>query len=168
MPRHSRDERRDRSLHVAGAAPIQHAVPHLAAKRIGPPVRRPDRHNIGMPGEAYVRAACANPRKKVFGLAIAQPMHCETQTAQHTRKHVLTVIRRRDRGAADQSLCQRQRAGKIVQSRNSSLMEVFARVCASTVLTITAQYKDGPGEPSGSGFPARIPARRQNTKARDP
>ena len=38
-----------------------------------------------------------------------------------------------------------------VQSRNSSLMEVLARVRSSTRLTMTAQSVDGPGEPSGSG-----------------
>lgn len=43
------------------------------------------------------------------------------------------------------------------QSRKSSLMLVFDRVCASTRFTITAQDSDGPGEPSGSGLPGSEP-----------
>ena len=36
-------------------------------------------------------------------------------------------------------------------------MDVFARVRASTRLTMTAQASDGPGEPSGNGLPGRPP-----------
>ncbi len=36
-------------------------------------------------------------------------------------------------------------------------MPVFARVWASTVFTITAQWSDGPGEPSGRGLPGSEP-----------
>src|SRR3546814_20661894 len=46
------------------------------------------------------------------------------------------------------------------QSRSSSLIPVLARVLASTRLTITAQYSDGPGVPSGSGLPGREPDRK--------
>ncbi len=67
------------------------------------------------------------------------------------------AIGRRHGGTADQRLRQRQRIGQIGQSRSNSLMEVFARVCASTVFTITAQYSDGPGDPSGSGLPGKEP-----------
>ena len=47
--------------------------------------------------------------------------------------------------------------GTVPQSRSSSLIEVLARVCASTIFTMTAQYSDGPGEPSGSGLPGIEP-----------
>ena len=43
------------------------------------------------------------------------------------------------------------------QSRNKSLIPVLERVCASTVFTITAQYSDGPGVPSGKGLPGSEP-----------
>jgi hypothetical protein len=42
-------------------------------------------------------------------------------------------------------------------SRKSSLMPVLARVWASTVFTITAQWSDGRGEPSGSSLPGSEP-----------
>jgi hypothetical protein len=43
------------------------------------------------------------------------------------------------------------------QSRSSSLIAVLLRVCASTRLTITAQARLGPGEPSGNGLPGSAP-----------
>ena len=43
------------------------------------------------------------------------------------------------------------------QSRSSSLIPVFERVCASTVLTITAQYSEGPALPSGRALPGSAP-----------
>ena len=43
------------------------------------------------------------------------------------------------------------------QSRSSSLIAVFARVWASTRLTMTAQASEGPGEPSGRFFPGIVP-----------
>src|SRR6185369_8599482 len=43
------------------------------------------------------------------------------------------------------------------QSRSNSLMLVLERVCSSTVLTMTAQASDGPGDPFGNGFPGREP-----------
>jgi len=39
----------------------------------------------------------------------------------------------------------------------AAMMEVFERVCSSTVFTITAQYSDGPCVPSGSGLPGMDP-----------
>ena len=39
------------------------------------------------------------------------------------------------------------------QSRSSSLIEVLDRVRSSTRLTITAQYRPGPAEPSDIGLP---------------
>ncbi|POR53153.1 hypothetical protein CYD53_104128 [Bosea psychrotolerans] len=43
------------------------------------------------------------------------------------------------------------------QSRSNSLMPVFERVWASTVLTMTAQESEGPGVPSGKGLPGSEP-----------
>jgi hypothetical protein len=49
------------------------------------------------------------------------------------------AIRGRHRITTDQRLRQREWVCQIVQSRSSSLMEVLARVCSSTILTMTAQ-----------------------------
>ena len=55
-------------------------------------------------------------------------------------------------------------------------MPVFERVCASTVLTMTAQASAGPGVPSGKGLPGSEPGtsteysnwtRRMTASARD-
>jgi hypothetical protein len=43
------------------------------------------------------------------------------------------------------------------QSRSNSLIAVFARVCASTRLTMTAQARFGPGDPSVNGLPGKVP-----------
>jgi len=38
------------------------------------------------------------------------------------------------------------------------LIEVLERVRSSTRLTMTQQYKFGPGSPFGNGLPGRVPA----------
>ena len=58
---------------------------------------------------------------------------------------------------ADRSSGVTHPATPVDQSRRSSLMLVFARVCASTRFTITAQASEGPGEPSGRGLPGSEP-----------
>ena len=47
--------------------------------------------------------------------------------------------------------------GGHAQSLSSSLMEVLERVRSSTRLTMTAQYKFGPGSPFGNGLPGIVP-----------
>ena len=139
--------------------------PYSTPSRTSPPngslrqFAAPDRHHVGMAGEADVRPAGAQAGEHVLDLTEAQPMDGEAQAFQRIRQHVLrAAVSGRHRGASDQRLRQRQRIGSApAQSRNNSLMEVFARVCASTVLTMTAQYSDGPGDPSGSGLPGNEP-----------
>ena len=158
-----------------------------AGERVAGPGGGAGRHHVGVAGEAEMRSAGANAGEQVFDLAVAQPVHREAQASQRLRQHVLRPgIGRRDRGAAYQRLGQRQGVSEAgqgryrpefpaarsrkgegdvtrrhlrspAQSRSSSLIEVFARVCASTVFTITAQYSDGPGEPSGNGLPGSDP-----------
>ncbi len=97
----------------------------------------------------------------VPGLREHRPVHFKACIAQHFGDiGERSALVRRYRWAADEALRQGER--RIVpavasrhQSRSSSLMLVFARVCASTRLTITAQESDGPGEPSGSGLPGQ-------------
>src|SRR5262249_30844495 len=53
------------------------------------------------------------------------------------------------------------------QSRNNSLIDVFARVVSSTRLTITAQYKFGPNSPFLVALPGSEPGTTRET-ARPP
>ena len=81
-------------------------------------------------------------RPQVLDLAVAQALDLESERRQALCKQVLAArIRRRHRWTADQSLGE---CNGIYQVRNSSLIEVLARVFSSTRFTITAQYKDGP------------------------
>ena len=136
-----------RALHVAGAAAVQHAVAHLAAERIGAASapRRPAPRRYGRRSRD---AAPPVPRRaNRFSISPKRSRRDgEAEPLQRVRQHSLRAgIGRGDRGAADQRLGERQRIGEVGQSRSNSLIEVFARVCASTVLTMTAQYSDGPG-----------------------
>ena len=158
MPSDARDEGGDGALHVAGAAAIQDAVPYLGGKGVVAPVRGTHRHYVGVAGEAEMPPAGAQARVQILDLPVFQAMDREPQAFQCARQYRLrSTIGRRDRVAADQFLRQREGVEEVHQSRSSSLMDVFARVCASTIFTITAQYNDGPGEPSGSGRPGSEP-----------
>ena len=127
------------------------------AERIGAPAAVARRHDVGMAGEAEMRRAAADAREQVFRRSEAQPLDGEAKPRQRRGQHVLRAgILGRHRGAADQRARQLQRIG-IAQSRSSSLIEVLARVRSSTRLTITAQASDGPGLPSASGRPGRLP-----------
>jgi len=68
---HGGDEGGDTALHVAGAAAVEHAVVDLGAERIMTPVRRADRHDVGVPGEADVWRPLAEPGEQVLDRAIA-------------------------------------------------------------------------------------------------
>ncbi len=156
--RHRVHEGGDRALHVAGAAPVQRAVDHRALERRHPPALA-RRHHVGMAGEAQMRRTVAEAREQVRRALRPVPErqgeHGEAEPAQRVGQHRLRpVIGRGDGRAADQRLGQRQRPGRRgvgVQSRNSSLIAVLARVRASTRFTITAQARDGCGRPSSAG-----------------
>ena len=103
------------------------------------------------------------------GFAVNRPIHREPVLRERSFEHAKrAAVLGRDARAADQRLCEGDRVVRRggcggahvrsrTQSRSSSLIEVFERVCASTRLTITAQYRLGPGLPSGSGLPGRLP-----------
>ena len=146
----------DGALHVAGAAAIEHAVADVAGKRAGAPIAVAGGNHVGMAGEADMRAGGADAGEQVFRLPVAQPGDGEAQRLQQLRQNILrAVIRRGDGGAADQCLGKGDGVGG--QSRSNSLIEVLERVRSSTRLTITAQYSDGPGVPSGKGLPGSVP-----------
>ena len=127
--------------------------PYSTPSRISPPngaacvqLASPAGTTSVWPAKQKCGAVAADPREQVLDLAEAQPRHRETQPFQRAAQHIHRPgIGRRDRGAADQRLRQSDGIGRIIeqgsegQSRSSSLIEVLARVCASTVLTITAQ-----------------------------
>ena len=103
-----------------------------------------------MAGKADMRSAGADACEQVVDFAITQWRHCEAETLQRIAEHLLrTGVRGRHRGAADQRLRKGKRIMELwhggphgcadAQSRSNSLIEVFARVCSSTVLTMTAQ-----------------------------
>ena len=66
----ARDEGGDGTLHVAGAATIQHAVPHFAAERVFPPVGGPHWHDVGVAGEAEVPPAVSQAGVEVLDLPV--------------------------------------------------------------------------------------------------
>ena len=81
MLRRSGDERCDAALHVAGAAAVQDAVPHLARERFGLPACRPNRDHVGVAGEAEVWRACPQAGEQVLDVAEAQRRYGEAKLA---------------------------------------------------------------------------------------
>ena len=149
------DEGGDGALHVAGAAAEQHAVADFTAEGIGGPGPLPFRHHVGVPGKTQMRPGLAAAGEQVGRGAERQAPDAEAERLQRASQHVLrAAIGGRDRAAADQRLGER---GRVHQSRSSSLTEVLARVRSSTRLTMTAQARLGPGEPSGRGRPGSVP-----------
>ena len=58
-----------RALHVAGATAVKNVVAYLATERVGLPVRRADRNDVGMAREADMRRPGANAGEQVVDLA---------------------------------------------------------------------------------------------------
>ena len=150
--RRRRHETGDAALHVAGAATVEDAVAELGAEGSGMPRRIPRRHHVGVARETDMRCAGADAGEQVGRrarrIAERQVGDGEAEFGQGLREHRLRpAIVGRDRGRADQRLrqVQGQRPGRQGggQSRNNSLTAVFARVRASTRLTITAQARPG-------------------------
>jgi hypothetical protein len=109
--RNGGNERRYRSLHVAGAAPIEHAVVNPRVEwRKGPAA--PRRHHIGMAGEAEMWRGRADPREQVFDFAEFQPGDRQAKPVQCLRQNLLrAVITRCDRLAGEKLPRERQRVG---------------------------------------------------------
>ncbi len=157
------DETGDRALHVGGAAAIERAVEHLAAERIDrPALEIARRHDVGMAGEAEIAARVAAARVEIEDRrgAFLRELDNVAGKAQpferlgEERDRAL-VLRRHGR-PADERGGEFDRVERH-QSRSSSLIEVRLRVFASTRLTMTQQARLGPGVPSASGLPGRLP-----------
>ena len=144
----------DGALHVAGATAVQKPFFDFAAKRVVAPFRAGG-HDVGVAGEAEMGCFAAALGVKVVDVPEGQARHGKAGGFEVLGENALSAgILRRDRGAAEQRLRQRQR---IHHARKSSLIEVLARVCASTRLTMTAQARLGPAPPSGKALPGSAP-----------
>ena len=145
-PGHGGDERGHPALHVGRAAAIEAAVLDGAGERVvAPRIARTGRHHVDMAGEGQMP-----PTLPQLGVEIVDRVGAATLEAQAPAgetqglQPLLQQVERRagiggDGGAAHQRLGQRHGIGGVHQSRKSSLIEVLARVPASTRLTITAQ-----------------------------
>ena len=144
---HRRDEGGDRSLHVDCAAAAQRTITQAGREGIeGPGFGRPGRHHIGMAGETQIGAAVAAAGIEVMDIAKDQAVTVEPQLLQCGGNEVeRALVLRGDARAADQrggerrGIDNRRVESRLAHSRNSSLIEVRARVPASTFLTMTAQ-----------------------------
>ncbi len=144
---HRRDEGGDRSLHVDGTTAAQRAVTNRRGERIeGPGFGCAGRHHISMAGKTEIGAAVAAPGVEIVNWLITatakdQPMADEAKPLQCRGDDVeRAFVLRGDAGPADQRGGQRRRIESgLAHSRNSSLIEVLARVPSSTFLTMTAQ-----------------------------
>src|SRR5207237_5412921 len=150
------DEGGDRALHVDRTAAAQHAVAQCRAERVERPLLGgAGRHDIGVPGETQIRAAAAPARVKVRDrlvtlLGEGQRVTGEAEVFEPRRDDAeRAFVLRRYARAADQLGGERYRIDRpimpggggrlLAHSRRRSLIEVLARVCASTCLTMTAQ-----------------------------
>ena len=143
--RDRRDEGRDGALHVGGAAAIDMAVGDRGAERLdGPAPGVADRHDVGVAGEAEIGRRVAEARIEVVdalgAVAERQAVTGEAERPECGLQHVeRALVPRRHARAADQRAGQVDRVDRGAHSRSSSLIEVLARVLASTRLTMTAQ-----------------------------
>ena len=136
------DHRRQRSFHVRGATAIETAVTLGRNERIARPlVYRARRHDIHVACQADDRPRRPMARPQVADRSAIDPLALEAGRRQSRRQQTQAAgIRRRDRPARDELPGQLQRAGlDVAHARSSSLMDVLARVWASTRFTMTAQ-----------------------------
>ena len=155
----------DRALHIDGTAAEQDFLGDLAGKRCVAPERAvARRHDVGMAREHEVRRPGPNAGVDVFSVVVARfGEHHAVNIEPGFAEHALQVgdrpaFFRRHGRAADQLARKRDGIGShAAQSRRSSLMLVFERVCSSTRLTMTAQYSAGVGAPFGPGLPGKVP-----------
>jgi hypothetical protein len=104
-----------------------------------------------MAGKTDERTRVAISRPQVAHRSAVETLALKARCRQTRRDHVQRSIGGgRDRAARDQRFGELQRVAlDVVHERSSSLMDVLARVCASTRLTITAQVSEY--LPSGEG-----------------
>ena len=115
-----------------------------------------------MARKAKVGGIRAEPSIKIvdIGSAVLGKLQALTLEAQIFQRRLQQLQRtaffRGHTGAADEITCKCDRIEHF-QSRKRSLIDVLERVCASTVLTITAQARLGVGAPSGLTAPGNAP-----------
>src|SRR6185295_1441341 len=158
-PLRGSNHRGNGTLHVGGAAPDEVTVALDCRERIGGPlIDGSGRDDVDVPGETDQRRCVATPRPQVRDAATIDPLAVETERSEARRNQSQAAgIVGRHRATGDQVPGERQRGGVTVvvrrggfhvaafrsyQSRSSSLMEVLARVWASTRLTMTAQESE--------------------------
>ena len=172
------DEAGDRAFHVGGAAADTGRRPVRGGEGVGRPggeIAR--RHHVGMAGEAEIAPGLAEPRIEVqhlvgAGLGEFDGLAGKAQPFERARqKRDRARILGRDAREADQ--LRREMHGidgdhgfSGHQSRSNSLIEVLARVRASTRLTMTRRR--GSGLVAVGGWPAGCPAPPPNRPARGP
>ena len=142
------DESGDRALHVDRTTPPQRAVAQAGAKRVERPRRvRAGRHHVGMPGKTQIGPALAaagvevDDRVAAVVAAKHQAMTGEAEILEMRGDDVDgALVLGGDARPADQlgGECGRIEC-RVPHSRKRSLIAVLARVCSSTVLTMTAQ-----------------------------
>ena len=145
---HRRDKGGDRPLHVDGTAAAQRAVAERGTERIERPGRaRPGGHDVGMTGKAEIGPAGPVAGIEVVDLVAAGAAAKDEAVASEANAFQSlgddgerALVPRRDARPADQPGGERRRSHiRFVHSRSRSLIEVLARVCSSTFLTMTAQ-----------------------------
>ena len=111
-----RDEAGDAALHIDGAAAVEDAVANFTGeRRHGPGFEIARRHDIGVSGEAEMRAARANARVEVLhirrtGFRERHAVHGETAPLQHAGEILQrAAFGRRHRRTADQVAGDRER-----------------------------------------------------------
>ena len=147
-----RDHRGHRRLHVRGAAAVEKAVALGGRERIARPLlNRARRHDVDVARQADERPRRAMARPQVADRSAIEPLAPEAGRRQTRRQQSqAAAIGRRDRAAGDELPGELQRVAlDLGHVRSSSLMDVLARVCASTRLTMTAH--DSEYLPSGDG-----------------
>ena len=151
------DKGGDRALHVDRAAAAQFAVAQRRGERLErPALGRPGRHDIGMAGKAQIGPAARrggrrdwrsarSPRR--WGRDRRRPAGGRRSRAAPSRRATMSsapssfgvTLGRRISSAASSTGSIGAALTRLAHSRSNSLIEVRARVCASTCLTMTAQ-----------------------------
>ena len=136
----------DLALHVEGTSAEEPAVAdHRAERVVRPGVQVARWHDVGMAGKGQMGCRIAEPGEQIVDSGLAaggepQPLDGKAERRQCFGQHTLRPrIGRRDARTAHQRPGQLDRVGRRHQSRSSSLIDVLARVLASTRLTMTAQ-----------------------------
>ena len=137
--------RRHRAFHVRGATAVEKAVALGRREGIARPLfYRAGWHDVNVTGQADNRARRPMTCPQVADRSAIESLAREAGRRQARRHQTqAAAVRRRDRSARDELPGELQRVGLDVgHARSSSLMDVLARVCASTRFTMTAHERE--------------------------